>query len=91
MTEGIVGRIVDAAEAHRAGLVQAVHAPALSSAAGTVSQVRECASLLLRYAKGRGPFTTEEASARFGRDVERVLRALERADLLVRGELRPGG
>src|SRR5256714_2329691 len=47
--------------------------------------------LLLRYAKGRGPFTTEQASARFGRDVEPELRALERADLLVRGELRPGG
>ncbi len=34
--------------------IQAVREPALSSAAGTVSQVRECASLLLRYAKSRG-------------------------------------
>src|SRR2546423_5940090 len=48
-------------------------------------------ALLLRYAKGRGPFTSAEANARFGRDLEPELRALERADLLVRGELRPGG
>ncbi|MDX6504664.1 MAG: ATP-dependent helicase Lhr and Lhr-like helicase, partial [Gaiellaceae bacterium] len=48
-------------------------------------------ALLLRYAKGRGPFTSAEASARFGRDLEPELRALERAELLVRGELRPGG
>jgi ATP-dependent helicase Lhr and Lhr-like helicase len=47
--------------------------------------------LVLRFARGRGPFTTAEASARFGRDVEPVLHALERADRLVRGELRPGG
>src|SRR3954454_3229785 len=52
---------------------------------------RPLESLLLRYAKGRGPFTTAEANARFGRDLEPDLRALERADLLVRGELRPGG
>ena len=37
------------------------------------------------------PFTTGEANERFGRDVEPVLRELERADQLVRGELRPGG
>ncbi|MGE5691713.1 MAG: DEAD/DEAH box helicase [Pseudomonadota bacterium] len=49
------------------------------------------ASLVARYAKGRGPFTTAEARARFGVDVEPVLRALEREDRLVRGELRPGG
>ena len=48
-------------------------------------------SLLLRYAKGRGPFTTAEANERFGKDVEAELAALERRDLLVRGELRPGG
>ncbi|HZQ15478.1 MAG TPA: DEAD/DEAH box helicase [Gaiellaceae bacterium] len=47
--------------------------------------------LVLRYAKGRGPFTTEEASARFGRDVSGELAALEAAEQLVRGELRPGG
>ena len=34
--------------------IQAVREPALSSAAGTVSQVRESASVLLRYAKARG-------------------------------------
>ncbi|MGH3020621.1 MAG: Lhr family helicase, partial [Gaiellaceae bacterium] len=44
-----------------------------------------------RWARGRGPFTTAEAAARFGRDVEHVLRELEAEELLVRGELRPGG
>jgi ATP-dependent Lhr-like helicase len=52
---------------------------------------RPLEALVLRYAKGRGPFTTAEANARFGRDVEPVLRELERAEALVRGELRPGG
>jgi ATP-dependent helicase Lhr and Lhr-like helicase len=47
--------------------------------------------LVLRYARGRGPFTSAEASERFGRDVEPVLRKLEREEKLVRGELRPGG
>jgi ATP-dependent Lhr-like helicase len=47
--------------------------------------------LVRRFAKGRGPFTSAEASAAFGVDVEEELRALERADQLVRGELRPGG
>jgi ATP-dependent helicase Lhr and Lhr-like helicase len=48
-------------------------------------------ALVLRYAKGRGPFTTAQARERFGIDVESVLRELEREELLVRGELRPGG
>ncbi len=47
--------------------------------------------LLLRYARGRGPFTTAQANERFGRDVEPILRELERNEELVRGELRPGG
>ncbi len=47
--------------------------------------------LVLRYARGRGPFTTAEANARFGRDVEAVLQRMEREEKLVRGELRPGG
>jgi len=47
--------------------------------------------LVLRYARGRGPFTTAEAGARFGRDVGALLAELEREELLVRGELRPGG
>ncbi|HEY0417795.1 MAG TPA: DEAD/DEAH box helicase [Gaiellaceae bacterium] len=47
--------------------------------------------LVLRYAKGRGPFTTDEANERFGRDVLAVLVELEAGELLVRGELRPGG
>jgi ATP-dependent helicase Lhr and Lhr-like helicase len=47
--------------------------------------------IVLRYAKGRGPFTSGQAAARYGLDVEPVLRALEAEELLVRGELRPGG
>jgi ATP-dependent helicase Lhr and Lhr-like helicase len=52
------------------------------------------ASLLLRFARSHGPFTTGEAAVRFGLDpaaVEDELAGLERADKLVRGELRPGG
>jgi len=51
-------------------------------------------SLLARYARGRGPFTTAQAAERYGLDLPRAegeLSALERADRLVRGELRPGG
>jgi ATP-dependent Lhr-like helicase len=48
-------------------------------------------SLVLRFAKGRGPFTTAEASEHFALDVESVLRELECEEQLVRGELRPGG
>jgi ATP-dependent Lhr-like helicase len=47
--------------------------------------------LVLRFAKGRGPFTTGEAGDRFGLPLEGLLHELEHADLLVRGELRPGG
>jgi ATP-dependent helicase Lhr and Lhr-like helicase len=47
--------------------------------------------LVQRFARGRGPFTTAQASAAFGVDVEDVLFALERDEALVRGELRPGG
>ncbi len=47
--------------------------------------------LVLRYAKGRGPFTTGQATERFGRDVSTILVELESAEQLVRGELRPGG
>src|SRR5207244_3772035 len=47
--------------------------------------------LVLRFARGRGPFTTAEASGHFGLDAASILVELERADLLVRGELRPGG
>ena len=47
--------------------------------------------LVLRYARGRGPFTTAQANERFGRDVEPLLQQLERQEQLLRGELRPGG
>jgi ATP-dependent Lhr-like helicase len=48
-------------------------------------------SLVRRFARARGPFTTTDANAHFGREVLPVLRELERRDELVRGELRPGG
>ena len=50
--------------------------------------------LLARFARSRGPFTTEEAAARYALEpalVEGLLVGLETADRLVRGELRPGG
>ena len=50
--------------------------------------------LLVRFARGRGPFTTAEAAGRFGLSLERTeteLSLLERDGRLVRGELRPGG
>jgi ATP-dependent helicase Lhr and Lhr-like helicase len=47
--------------------------------------------VLVRFARGRGPFTTAEAVARFGPAAEAELQRLEAADRLVRGELRPGG
>ncbi len=51
-------------------------------------------TLLARFARGRGPFTTAEAAARFGIEPELAgleLAALEGEERLVRGELRPGG
>src|SRR5262249_43483548 len=48
-------------------------------------------ALVLRYAKGRGPFTTADADERFGTDVEPVLHELEREGLRARGEVRRGG
>jgi ATP-dependent Lhr-like helicase len=47
--------------------------------------------LLARYAATHGPFTTADVHARYGIDPSAVLRELERAGSLVRGELRPGG
>ena len=52
------------------------------------------AGLLVRFARGRGPFTTAVVAARFGLSHDRAdeeLAALEREGRLVRGELRPGG
>ncbi|HEY8866122.1 MAG TPA: helicase-related protein, partial [Solirubrobacteraceae bacterium] len=49
------------------------------------------ARLMRRYAQTHGPFTTAEVRARYGIDPEPVLRALERADDVLQGELRPGG
>jgi ATP-dependent Lhr-like helicase len=47
-------------------------------------------SVLRRWARGRGPFTTQEAARRFGLPVERAEALLGGLDL-ARGELRPGG
>ena len=47
--------------------------------------------LVARYARTHGPFTGDELRARYGVDAGAVLRELERAGTLVRGELRPGG
>jgi ATP-dependent Lhr-like helicase len=50
--------------------------------------------LLVRFARGRGPFTSAEAASRFGLQrarAEEELARLERDGRLVRGELRPGG
>jgi ATP-dependent Lhr-like helicase len=50
--------------------------------------------VVLRYARTRGPFTTGALAARYAQpseDVEALLAGLEARDLLVRGELRPGG
>ena len=50
--------------------------------------------VLVRFARGRGPFTTAEVGERFGldtTDAEDALARLEREGRVVRGELRPGG
>ncbi|HYY75571.1 MAG TPA: helicase-related protein, partial [Gaiellaceae bacterium] len=51
---------------------------------------RSLAWILRRYARGRGPFTTQEVATRFGLPHDRVESELGSLDL-VRGELRPGG
>ncbi|HZO60736.1 MAG TPA: DEAD/DEAH box helicase [Solirubrobacterales bacterium] len=53
---------------------------------------RPLEKLLRRYARTHGPFTTAEVAERYGLDPQRAtetLVALERADELVRGEIRP--
>ncbi|HUG65002.1 MAG TPA: DEAD/DEAH box helicase [Gaiellaceae bacterium] len=55
---------------------------------------RPLRSLLRRFAKTHGPFTTVEVASRLALDggvVEAELAAIELDDELVRGELRPGG
>lgn len=50
--------------------------------------------LLVRFARGRGPFTTDVVHRRFGGPIEPLTSALadlEAEGLLVQGELRPGG
>jgi ATP-dependent Lhr-like helicase len=47
--------------------------------------------LVARYARTRGPFTSDELHSRYGVDASAVLRELERDGEIVRGELRPGG
>jgi ATP-dependent Lhr-like helicase len=45
--------------------------------------------LIVRYARTRGPFTSETLRLRYGLDASAVLRELERAGTLVRGEIFP--
>ncbi len=47
--------------------------------------------LVARYARTHGPFTTADLHLRYGLDAGAVLRELELAGDIVRGELRPGG
>src|SRR5215211_1036853 len=47
--------------------------------------------LACRYARSNGPFTSRDLAERYSIDLGPVLRELERAGGLVRGELRPGG
>ena len=50
--------------------------------------------VLVRFARGRGPFTTADVAERYGFDAARAeaaLARLEQEGRLVRGELRPGG
>ncbi len=50
--------------------------------------------VLVRFARGRGPFTTAAAAERFDLppgELDQRLAALEREGRIVRGELRPGG
>jgi ATP-dependent Lhr-like helicase len=49
------------------------------------------ARLIARYARTHGPFTTADLRARYGLDPSAVLRELERAGALARGEIAPGG
>jgi ATP-dependent Lhr-like helicase len=49
------------------------------------------AQLVARYVRTHGPFTTEDLRARYGVDASAVLRELERAGTLARGEIAPGG
>ncbi|MEA2217945.1 MAG: ATP-dependent helicase Lhr and Lhr-like helicase, partial [Solirubrobacteraceae bacterium] len=49
------------------------------------------ATLVARYARTHGPFTTAELRERYGVDATAVLEHLERDGEIVRGELRPGG
>ena len=49
------------------------------------------ARLMRRYARTHGPFTGSAPGERYGLDLGPVLRELERAGELVRGELRPEG
>jgi ATP-dependent helicase Lhr and Lhr-like helicase len=47
--------------------------------------------IVRRFARTHGPFTTRQVGDRYAIDMSAVLRELERAGDLVRGELRPGG
>ena len=66
--------------------------PAASRRRSSRAAPESLRQLVLRFAKGRGPFTTAEADERFGLAARRRCCTSSSArDLLVRGELRPGG
>ena len=59
MAETDVDEIIGAAESHKPGImvvdsIQVIHSAAIASAPGSVSQVRECAAQLTRFAKQTG-------------------------------------
>ena len=85
------GRWIDAADA---GLYRDALgvAPPGGLPAAFLDDVPDALSRLLRrYGATHGPFTTAEVKARYGIDASAALRELERENVLVRGELRPGG
>ncbi|HUO70162.1 MAG TPA: DEAD/DEAH box helicase [Solirubrobacteraceae bacterium] len=84
-------RFIDAADAGLYRDALGVVAPGGLPAAFVEDVPGALAKLVTRYAETHGPFTTADLHARYGVDMAAVLSELERADELVRGELRPGG
>ena len=84
-------RFVDAADAGLYRDALGVAPPGGLPAAFLEDVADALMKLVRRFAATHGPFTTAEVHARYGVDASAVLRELERAGSVVRGELRPGG
>jgi ATP-dependent Lhr-like helicase len=87
-------RIVAVEDAARLRDALGVSLPMGLPGAFTGETDRPLEGLVRRYARTHGPFVTSDVAARLGASVERVqeaLTSLEAADLVVRGEFRPGG